>query len=80
MKTNYALADVAALFASVVAKVTSAIALSNIFCLSDHKIQVDLSDLKSDMQDTIKDCEDATEDCIEATNEAKDASYLALCP
>lgn len=39
-----------------------------------HKIQVDLSDLKSDMQDTIKDCEDATEDCIEATNEAKDAT------
>lgn len=36
-----------------------------------HKIQAELSDLKSDMQDTIKDCEDATDDCIDATNEAK---------
>ena len=39
-----------------------------------HKIQVDLSNLKSDMQDTIKDCEDATKDCIDATNESKDAT------
>lgn len=38
-----------------------------------HKIQLDLSDLKSDMQDTIKDCEDATDDCIDATDKAKKA-------
>lgn len=38
-----------------------------------HKIQGDLSDLKSDMQNTIKDCEDATDDCIDATDKAKKA-------
>lgn len=39
-----------------------------------HKIQLDLSDLKSDMQDTIKDCEDATDECIDATDKAKKAT------
>lgn len=36
-----------------------------------HKIQLDLSDLKSDMQDTIKDCEDATDECIDVTEKTK---------
>ena len=39
-----------------------------------HKIQEDLSDLKSDMQNTMKDCEDATDDCIDATDKAKKAT------
>ena len=38
-----------------------------------HKIEADLSDLKSDMQNTIKDCENATDDCIDATDKAKKA-------
>jgi len=36
-----------------------------------HKIQLDLSGLKSDMQDTIKDCEDAKDECIDTTDKAK---------
>lgn len=36
-----------------------------------HKIQLDLSDLKSDMQDTIKDCENATDECIDVTEKTK---------
>ena len=36
-----------------------------------HKIQLDLSGLKSYMQDTIKDCEDAKDECIDTTDKAK---------
>lgn len=39
-----------------------------------HKIQLDLSDLKSTMEQATQDCNIATDNCIEATNEAKDAT------
>lgn len=39
-----------------------------------HKIEVDLSDLKSEMQNSITDCDRATKDCVDATNKAKEAT------
>lgn len=39
-----------------------------------HKIQLDLSDLKSTMEDSINDCDNATDECINATNKAKKAT------
>ena len=39
-----------------------------------HKIEVDLSDLKSEMRESIDDCDKATDDCIDATEKAQIAA------
>lgn len=39
-----------------------------------HKIQSDLSDLKSTMEEATQDCNTATDNCIDATDKAKEAT------